>query len=123
MPCPVAAGSRAVPLVLVFFCWRENFEALIVSADSRSLEQLCVKVGEALWSAAACCRFDPRACSRPHLPKHRAPASKLASGKAAACCRTPERFAHLHAQLLKAPGICTHNESRKIFAPAEGNQN
>jgi hypothetical protein len=41
----------------IFFSRREDCETLILSADSTSLRRLCAKVGEALWSAAACCRF------------------------------------------------------------------
>jgi hypothetical protein len=83
---------------------------------------------QALWSAArqlTGCRFDPAsllAASPAQAPRTGQQAGLAEREKAAASYRTPERFVHLHAQLLKAPGICTHNESLKIFASAEENQ-
>jgi hypothetical protein len=85
-----------------------------------------LKAPQALWSAAACCRFDPAsllAASPTQAPRTGQQAGPAERERAAASCRSPERFAHVHAQLLKAPGICTYNESLKIFALAEENQN
>jgi hypothetical protein len=64
----------------------------------------------ALWSAAACCRF----CIASSLaPSIRRTASKLAGKKAAASCRTPKRFAHFHGRLAQGqPSPATHVEKK-----------
>ena len=46
--------------------------------------------GPRFWSAAACCRFPPANVLAEHREARKSAASKLASSKAAASCRTPE---------------------------------
>jgi hypothetical protein len=86
-------GSGALSHCFWFSCLGAKILKAILSADYRNLRQLCVKLGEALWSAAACCRFPSGQLAGRALEFDAWTGEARASSqdkKAAASCRTPE---------------------------------
>jgi hypothetical protein len=76
-----------------------------------------MKMREALWSAAACCRF----CTASLLVSNiRHTTSKLAGKKAAASCRTPKRLRRNHFdRRSETPGRAASSESTWVLGPVE----